>query len=79
MERYMGKNSKNKRTTVSIKKISKKEKEWLKNPTIEINMNDGELEIVGNPFDKEKEEKKLKKSQRKAYLKAVEDGHGRLE
>ena len=74
----MGKNSKNKRTTVSIKKISKKEKEWLKNPTIEINMNDGELEIVGNPFDKEKEEKKLKKSQRKAYLKAVEDGHGRL-
>ena len=75
----MGKNSKSKRTTISIKKISKKEKEWLKNPTIEINMNDGELEIVGNPFDKEKEEKKLKKSQRKAYLKAVENGHGRLE
>ena len=58
--------------------MSKEEKEWLENPTIEINMNDGELEIVGNPFDKEKEEKKLKKSQRKAYLKAVEDGHGRL-
>ena len=35
------------------KKISKEEKEWLENPTIEINMNDGDLEIVGNPFDKE--------------------------
>ena len=28
---------------------------------------------------KEREEKKLKKSQSKAYFKAVEDGHGRLE
>jgi hypothetical protein len=39
------------------KKMSKKEKEWLENPTIEINMNNGELEIVGNPFDKEKDDK----------------------
>ena len=58
------------------KKMSKKEKEWLKNPTIEINMNNEELEIVGNPFDKdylalfndiikrhkEKDDNKLKKN-----------------
>ena len=35
------------------KKMSKEEKEWLDNPTISINMVDGELEVEGNPFDKE--------------------------
>ena len=33
-------------------KISKEEKEWLDNPTININMVDGEIVVEGNPFDK---------------------------
>lgn len=31
---------------------NKKEKEWLDNPTININMVDGEIVVEGNPFDK---------------------------
>tara|TARA_R100001594_G_scaffold133952_1_gene174868 strand:- start:33 stop:218 length:186 start_codon:yes stop_codon:yes gene_type:complete len=49
------------------KKMSKEEKEWLENPTIEINMNDGELEIVGNPFDKEDEEENRRDEKRGLY------------
>ena len=30
----------------------KEEKEWLDNPTININMVDGEIVVEGNPFDK---------------------------
>ena len=33
-------------------KMSKEEKEWLDNPTININMVDGEIVVEGNPFDK---------------------------
>ena len=39
-------------------KNKKKEKEWLKEPTISFEVIDGELSIVGNPFDKEAKEKK---------------------
>ena len=38
------------------KKISKEEKEWLNNPTININMVDGEMVVEGNPFDKEEKD-----------------------
>ena len=61
----MGKNSKSKWTTVSIKEIKE-------HPTMRL---DAGYWIK----KKEKEEKKVKKSQSKAYFKAVEDGHGRLE
>tara|TARA_A100001391_G_scaffold197841_1_gene178720 strand:+ start:499 stop:669 length:171 start_codon:yes stop_codon:yes gene_type:complete len=36
-------------------KDKKKEKEWLEEPTISFEVVDGELTIVGNPFDKEEE------------------------
>ncbi len=35
-----------------------KEKEWLEEPTISFEIVDGELSIVGNPFDKEEKEEK---------------------
>ena len=39
-------------------KNKNKEKEWLEEPTISFEIVNGELSIVGNPFDKmEKEEK----------------------
>ena len=38
------------------KKMSKEEKEWLDNPTISINMVDGEMVIEGNPFDKKEKD-----------------------
>jgi len=38
------------------KKISKEEKEWLNNPTISINMVDGEMVVEGNPFDKKEKD-----------------------
>ena len=38
-------------------KDKKKEKEWLEEPTISFEVVDGELTIVGNPFDKEEETK----------------------
>ena len=39
-------------------KNKKKEKEWLEEPTISFEVIDGELSIVGNPFDIEAKEKK---------------------
>ena len=42
-------------------KNKNKEKEWLEEPTISFEIVNGELSIVGNPFDKmEKEEKEEK-------------------
>jgi len=38
--------------------MAKKEKEWLEEPIISFEIVDGELSIVGNPFDKEEKEEK---------------------
>ena len=39
-------------------KNKNKEKEWLEEPTISFEVVDGELSIVGNPFDKKEKEEK---------------------
>ena len=39
-------------------KNKKNENEWLQEPTISFEVIDGELSIVGNPFDKEEKEQK---------------------
>ena len=47
-------------------KNKNKEKEWLEEPTISFEIVNGELSIVGNPFDKmEKEEKEEKDENKK--------------
>ena len=37
-------------------KDKQKEKEWLEEPTISFEVVNGELCVVGNPFDKEEKE-----------------------